>query len=77
MYQLHPFLATVIRPVYWDRRGNVFLQVDCPECSGEGSLHVSSINPSERERDISCHCCGGFGQVMEPTDEVELTAEFN
>lgn len=74
MFQLHPFYATVTRPVYQDRDGYLFIQVDCPECNGEGSFHVSPINPSERDRDVTCECCGGFSKVMKEIEECDLQA---
>lgn len=73
--QLHPFLATVTRPVYWDRDGYLFVQVDCPECNGEGSLvgySHGANNPSSREITRTCEECGGFGRVYKEIEEEEV-----
>ena len=68
--QLHPFFATVTRPVYHDRFGTLYLLVECPECKGEGSIDFDDgtdgfSNPySER-----CSCCAGEGSVYEQVGE--------
>jgi len=70
--QLHPFYATVSRPVYWDRDGNLFKLVTCPECKGEGDFERCAPipwHPSVYER---CECCNGDGEVFEEISEDEI-----
>ena len=69
--QLHPFFATVSRPVFWDGI-SLFLQADCPECRGYGDIEVNPIDPSRRAFTVTCDCCGGEGKVLVQTDEDEL-----
>jgi len=70
--QLHPFYATVTRPVYHDGHGHLFLIVDCPQCKGVGEVEFSSIKPSEKDGSETCTCCGGSGQEYEQTCDDEL-----
>ena len=70
--QLHPFFATISRPVYMDRQGYPFIEVDCPGCRGEGEVPYSSINPSEKDGMQSCDCCNGTGRVYEQACEEDL-----
>ena len=75
--QLHPFLATVSRPVYQDRCGVLFLAVECPECKGYGEASYSTLglsNPSSRSVTCTCETCGGEGKVYEQTCEDQLSS---
>lgn len=67
--QLCPHYATVSRPVYWDRAGFLYLDVECPECKGDGEVSFGSINPSERDGHVACECCRGTGRVYEEVAE--------
>lgn len=73
--QLHPFYATISRPVYHDRAGFLYLSVKCPECGGCGTREASDkglAHPSSREITVECETCGGEGQVYEEVAEDEL-----
>lgn len=73
--QLHPFYATVSRPVFHDGHGYLFLDVDCPECGGEGSIDEPSLgraHPSSRSVSVECDCCRGVGRVYEEVAEDDL-----
>jgi DnaJ-class molecular chaperone len=71
--QLHPFFATVSRPVYHDRAGFLFLAVECPECKGEGVLDFDDgVDGFSRPYSAPCACCNGEGQVYEQVAEDEL-----
>jgi len=77
--QLHPFFATITRPVYHDRAGHLFLAIDCPECDGHGEvdgLDRNICDPSARAVMVTCPVCDGHGRVYEQTCEDELY-EFN
>jgi len=73
--QLHPFLATVSRPVYHDGRGYLYLDIECPECGGEGTIECSSLglaHPSSRSVSEPCSCCNGVGRVYEEVAEDDI-----
>jgi len=71
--QLHPFLATVSRPVYHDRIGFLYLDVECPECRGEGSIdYDDGVDGFSKPSSAECDCCRGVGRVYEQTCEDEL-----
>lgn len=71
--QLHPFYATVTRPVFHDRDGNLYLKLVCPECGGDGQYEVSvDFRPDGRTKWETCECCRGDGEVYEDISEDEL-----
>ena len=71
--QLHPFLATVTRPVYHDRQGYLFLAIECPECKGEGKMEYDNgVDGFSKPFTAHCDSCGGMGEVFEQVDESEL-----
>jgi DnaJ-class molecular chaperone len=71
--QLHPFYATVTRPVYHDRAGFLFLAVECPECHGEGRVDCDNgVDGFSNPFTAECDCCNGEGQVYEQVAEDEL-----
>jgi hypothetical protein len=69
--QLHPFLATISRPIYHDREGNLYTVKACTECE-DGQVEVYPANPDERCYWETCQCCGGGLEIYEDISEDEI-----
>lgn len=71
--QLHPFFATVTRPVYHDRQGFLFLAAECPECEGNGTIDCDNgVDGFSKPFTICCGECNGTGQVYKEISEDDL-----
>ena len=71
--QLHPFYATVSRPIYWDRDGYLYQKACCPECGGDGQYEVAAdFRPDGRTKWHICDTCRGDGEVYEEIAEDDV-----